>query len=115
MRPKEAIEDRLRAAVGRKLDTDLLRDTLLSIDSLRECMDALLKLQRVESDWRIPLSDGIRVEVRIYGPATTEHVKAFAQLFQSIADNYVAPKAAPPGPEAHAGRNLSSSTNNSKD
>lgn len=91
---KEAIEDRLRAAVGRKLDTDLLRDTLLSLDSLRNCIDAMLHLQRMESDWRIPLSDGIRVEVKLYGPATAEHVKAFAKLFQNIADNYVAPAAA---------------------
>lgn len=82
---------RLRSAAQSAKNGDLLTEAANVLQASQDLQTSVLGLIATECHWRVPLSDGVRAEVKIYGSHSVEHVKAFAMIFSAIAKDYQAP------------------------
>lgn len=108
--------DRLRflhTELSEKADQDAVQSAILQLSSMKSLTDNVLAMLVKKREWSVPLSDGVRAEVAIYGDPTVAHVRAFAKLFGHIAECYQAPQTTPEIPQAPAGRDEKANEKNS--
>lgn len=82
----------LRTELETRADQETVGAAIEQLEAMKSLTDNVLAMLVTKREWNVPLSDGVRAEVRIYGDPTIAHVKAFAKLFGYIAECYSAPE-----------------------